>query len=107
MPGIAALSHTLDASIPAPWMLHGFGTIGLEKLLGKEPMQEKLTVIEQFKNLLAEVPSGVYSLLATLIPLFGAVLLQNKKSEGFTGDRREKYRDVQRGSFYEQSTRNF
>lgn len=36
-------------------------------------------MVEQFKNLLAEVPSGVYSLLATLIPLFGAVLLQNKK----------------------------
>lgn len=42
-------------------------------------MEEKLTVVEQFKNLLAEIPSGVYSLLATLIPLFGAVLLQNKK----------------------------
>lgn len=36
-------------------------------------------MIEQLKNLLAEIPSGVYSLLATLIPLFGAVLLHNQK----------------------------
>ena len=36
-------------------------------------------MLEQIKIFMTEVPSGVYSLLTTLIPLTGAVLLQSKK----------------------------
>lgn len=39
-------------------------------------------MFEQIKNLAAEVPNGVYSLLAALLPLLGAFFLQSKKIKG-------------------------
>lgn len=39
-------------------------------------------MFEQIKNLAAEVPNGVYSLLAALLPFLGAFFLQSKKIKG-------------------------